>query len=162
MALFSVATLFLSSTAFAENQLVPGTPCTVAARACVDMDHKKAWLIKDGKVTYGPAPIAIGGPGEETPISNDFHVLSKDKNHKSQEFKLPNGQPAPMPWSVFFAPGGVAFHDGDPKRASAGCVHLDLADAQAFFNQLQIGDNVQVKKGSKGKDKKKAKKKDKK
>ncbi len=61
---------------------------------------------------------------------------------------MANGQPAPMPWSVFFADGGIAFHAGDPARASAGCIHLPAADAEAWFNDLQVGDQVQVVKAS--------------
>jgi len=126
---------------------VAGTPCTSAAAACVDVAARKAWLIKDGKVFRGPVTIAAGGPGEATPSGDVFRVYRKDKDHKSDEFKMPNGQPAPMPYSVFFEDGGIAFHSGDPRRASAGCVHLGVADAVAFFNFLQIGDHVQVKNG---------------
>jgi hypothetical protein len=50
-----------------------------------------------------------------------------------------------MPYSVFFEPGGIAFHGGSPERASAGCIHLNMADAIAFFNNLNIGDSVEVK-----------------
>lgn len=49
-----------------------------------------------------------------------------------------------MPWSVFFAEGGVAFHEGDPDTYSAGCVKLDEDDARAFFRFLKVGDAVQV------------------
>ena len=49
-----------------------------------------------------------------------------------------------MPWSVFFEDGGIAFHSGSPSRSSAGCIHLEPADAEAWFNYLQIGDQVQV------------------
>jgi hypothetical protein len=77
-----------------------------------------------------------------------MRMYRKDKDHKSQEFLMPNGQPAPMPFSVFFEDGGIAFHAGDPNKASAGCVHLSMADAQAFFNTLNVGDHVQVKQGS--------------
>lgn len=126
---------------------VAGTPCTAAASACVDVHKKKAWLIKNGKILRGPVPIATGGPGEETPTGDVFRVYRKDKTFKSTEFKLPNGKPAPMPDSVFFEDGGIAFHSGDPKRASAGCVHLNQADAQAFYDTLQLGDHVQVKDG---------------
>jgi hypothetical protein len=49
-----------------------------------------------------------------------------------------------MPWAVFFEPGGIAFHGGDPNRASSGCVHLDVSVAQNFFNTLKVGDQVQV------------------
>jgi hypothetical protein len=125
---------------------VAGTPCSASARACVDLDGQKAWLMQDGKIIRGPVAIASGGDGEETPPGT-FHVISKDKDHKSNEFKMPNGQEAPMPWSVFFEWGGIAFHSGSPDRASAGCVHLNPADAEAFFNTLQVGNEVQVHKG---------------
>jgi hypothetical protein len=124
--------------------LVDGTPCSVTAKACVDLDSQQAWLIADGKVTRGPVKIASGGNGEETPIGHSLRVYRKDQNHKSEESRLKNGDPAPMPWSVFFEDGGIAFHSGDPHRSSAGCIHLDDADAQAWFNYLQIGDQVQV------------------
>jgi L,D-transpeptidase catalytic domain len=138
----------LTGTAFAEDggggpPTVADTPCTATARACVDLDDQKAWLIQDGKVIRGPVSISSGGPGKETPPGT-FHVISKDKDHKSNEFKLPNGQPAPMPWSVFFQWSGIAFHSGDPERASAGCIHLAEPDAIAWFNYLQVGNEVQI------------------
>lgn len=53
-----------------------------------------------------------------------------------------------MPWSVFFADGGIAFHGGDLSRESAGCVKLRTRDARRFFETLQVGDKVQVVNGS--------------
>lgn len=129
--------------AHAES-LVPGTPCTVSARACVDLESQRAWLIRDGRVTRGPVPVASGGAGQETPLGHSFRVYRKNKDHVSGESNLPDGSPAPMPWAVFFADGGVAFHGGDRARASAGCVKLDAPDAQAFFADLTEGDKVQV------------------
>lgn len=126
---------------------VAGTPCTAAARACVDLRSGRAWLISDGRIYRGPVPIAAGGQGESTPTGNVFRVYRKDRQHTTSEVQLPDGRPAPMPYSVFFADGGVAFHAGDPHRSSAGCVHLRLADAKAFYNYLRIGDHVQVKSG---------------
>jgi lipoprotein-anchoring transpeptidase ErfK/SrfK len=131
-----------------QEPLVKDTPCTVTARACVDLESQRAWLIQDGKVIRGPVKISSGGAGKETPVGHSFRVYSKEKDHKSQEFKMANGQPAPMPWSVFFADGGIAFHAGDPAKASAGCIHLAAADAEAWFNSLQVGDQVQVVKAS--------------
>jgi hypothetical protein len=49
-----------------------------------------------------------------------------------------------MPNSVFFEPGGIAFHGGDPTRASAGCVHVPAPNDAIFFNTLSVGDEVQV------------------
>ena len=45
---------------------------------------------------------------------------------------------------VFFAEGGIAFHEGDMDTPSAGCIKLNNADAQAWFAYLQVGDEVQV------------------
>jgi lipoprotein-anchoring transpeptidase ErfK/SrfK len=92
----------------------------------------------------GPVKIASGGNGEETPVGHSLRVYRKEKDHLSQESRLANGQPAPMPWSVFFEDGGIAFHSGSPNRSSGGCIHLEPADAEAWFNYLQIGDQVQV------------------
>lgn len=115
------------------------TPCAVTAKACVDISEKKAWLTDGaGHLTRGPVPVTTGAPGEDTP-QGIFHVMWKDQFHHSRE---QNG--VPMPYSVFFADGGRAFHGGSLERASAGCVHLGDEDAKAFFNYLQVHDEVQV------------------
>ena len=49
-----------------------------------------------------------------------------------------------MPYSVFFADGGIAFHEGRQDTASGGCVKLGHDDAVAWFAYLQVGDEVQV------------------
>ncbi len=49
-----------------------------------------------------------------------------------------------MPYSVFFAEGGIAFHEGAQDNPSAGCVKLEREDAKAFFYFLQVGDEVQI------------------
>ena len=124
--------------------LTPGTPCSVTAKACVDLDSQRSWLIQDGKVLRGPVTIASGGGGQETPVGHSLRVYRKDKDHVSQESRTPAGLPAPMPWSTFFDDGGIAFHGGDPARSSAGCIRMQLPDAEAWFTFLQIGDQVQV------------------
>ena len=114
------------------------TPCAPTAKACVDISEKKAWLTDGhGKVTRGPVPITTGAPGMETP-QGTFHVMWKDQYHKSREFDR-----SPMPYSVFFAPGD-AFHGGSLQRDSAGCVHLGPEDSKAFFQYLQVHDEVQI------------------
>jgi len=135
----------------AGGDTVAGTPCSATARACVDLADQKAWLMQNGTIIRGPVPISSGGDGAETPPGT-FHVLLKDKDHKSNEFKMPNGQDAPMRWSVFFEEAGIAFHSGDPARASAGCIHLNPADAQAWFTSLQVGNEVQVHESAEGDD----------
>lgn len=49
-----------------------------------------------------------------------------------------------MPYSVFFAAGGIAFHEGKHDTPSAGCGKLDHENAKAFYAYLQVGDEVQI------------------
>lgn len=133
-----LAAFGMAGTASADHDLVEGTPCTTAARACVDVDGGQAWLIEDGGVVRGPVPVSTGGEGRETP-RGDFQVEWKNKDHRSTEF-----DGAPMPFAVFFAAGGIAFHEGNLHTASAGCVRMVYEDAEAWFGFLQVGDAVQV------------------
>ncbi|MGD9986049.1 L,D-transpeptidase [Pseudonocardia sp.] len=121
-----------------EAPLVDGTPCTIAAAACVSVDGKQAWLIDDGVVVHGPVPVSSGGPGMETP-RGAFGVEWKNRHHRSAEFNN-----APMPYAVFFAPGGIAFHEGNTETTSAGCVRLPRAEAAHFYEYLQVGDRVEI------------------
>jgi len=49
-----------------------------------------------------------------------------------------------IPWAVFFAPGGIAFHEGSLTSSSHGCVHLTMADAYYYNHHLFTGDEVVV------------------
>lgn len=125
-----------ASTATPSGEVVPGTPCTTSADACVDLTSHTAWLLEDGRVQR-EVPFLDGDPRTPTPTGT-FAVDWKAQNYHSREFD------ADMPFSVFFAPGGIAFHEGSLENPSAGCVHLDKPDAVAFFDRLQVGDQVQV------------------
>jgi lipoprotein-anchoring transpeptidase ErfK/SrfK len=114
----------------------PSVPCSAAARACVDLSARKAWLVRDGKIIYGPVSIMPGRVGWRTPTGT-FHVEFKDANYFSHEFQVP------MPDSVFFYPG-IAFHVGSLVVHSHGCVHLSRTSASTFFHTLSVGDEVQV------------------
>lgn len=121
--------------------LVPGTPCTTAASACVDLDSRTAWLIEDGEVRR-TVPFLGGDAITPTPTGT-FRVEWKAREYHSREYDVD------MPFSVFFAPDGIAFHEGSLTESSAGCVHLRRPDAAAFFDRLQVGDEVQVR-GTRG------------
>jgi hypothetical protein len=139
-----------SASAPARSDLVSGTPCDVDAKACVALGNQgfngKAWFIENGHVVRGPLDVSTGGPGEDTPTGT-FQVISKDIDHRSTQTTNAEGQPSPMPYSVFFTKSGVAFHGGDGER-TAGCVRLDDQDAKYFFDNLGIGDTVQVTDGA--------------
>jgi len=114
-----------------------GVPCAATVRACIDLAHNKAWLLRGGVVEYGPVPITSGKPGYRTPVGT-FRVLSKERLHLSRAFDN-----APMPYSVFFIPG-IAFHQGSLSVPSHGCIHLSKAAAIRFFGSLARGDAVQA------------------
>jgi hypothetical protein len=115
----------------------PPPPCLPTARACVDLSTAHAWLLDAGRVVRGPVRITPGHESTPTP-RGEFGVQWKARTYTSREYNRP------MPWSVFFADGGVAFHEGSPDTFSAGCVKLGADDARAFFEFLQVGDRVQV------------------
>jgi lipoprotein-anchoring transpeptidase ErfK/SrfK len=117
--------------------LVAGTPCTVTARACVALAARQAWLLDGGKVVRGPVPIQHGDFEDPTPRGT-FWVQWKAEQYTSREYLTQ------MPYSVFFADGGIAFHEGTQDTPSAGCVKLRNEDAKAFFYFLQVADEVQI------------------
>jgi L,D-transpeptidase catalytic domain len=115
----------------------PPPPCEPVARACVSLSAKLAWLTRNGRPDHGPVPISYGTRRNPTPVGR-FAVSWKDRDNTSSIYGTP------MPYSVFFAPGGIAFHGGDVRTASHGCIHLPMAAARVFFNRLHPGDVVQV------------------
>lgn len=121
------------------SQLPPGDapPCVAPVRACVDLATDRAWLLDGSGVVRGPVPIRQGAAENPTPRGR-FTVQWKAPIWTSREFLVQ------MPWAVFFADGGIAFHEGNPATNSAGCVKLVEEDAQAFFTFLQVGDPVQI------------------
>ncbi|WP_224388247.1 L,D-transpeptidase [Pseudonocardia sp. ICBG1293] len=121
----------------ATGLLVPGTPCTSSARACVDLASRSSWLFEAGRVVAGPVTMRPGDPEAPTPTGT-FAVQWKAEQWTSRE------RLTQMPWSVFFAQGGIAFHQGDLSTPSAGCVKLAEADARQWFGHLQVGDQVQI------------------
>lgn len=112
--------------------------CPKTARACVDLTAKKSWLQRDGIIEYGPVSINTGQPGWETP-PGEFHVMRHVKDEVSYEFGL-----EPMPWSTYFSPQGIAFHEGDLAEMSHGCVHLSPQDAEHYFHELKVYDQVVI------------------
>lgn len=115
----------------------PPPPCGRGVSACVSLSTKQAWLMDHGTVTRGPVAITHGGTTNPTPTGT-WPVAWKDQVHTSSIYG------DSMPYSVFFAPGGIAFHEGRLNENSHGCVRLAMADAKAFFTTLPVGALVQV------------------
>jgi lipoprotein-anchoring transpeptidase ErfK/SrfK len=114
--------------------------CPVAASACVDLSDHLTWLQSGRRITYGPEPMEPGPPGTRHATPRGiFHVQWKaGASYISTEFH------EPMPYAVFFAPGGIAFHGGSLTTPSHGCVHLTIGSAHYYHDHLPIGAEVAV------------------
>jgi lipoprotein-anchoring transpeptidase ErfK/SrfK len=118
---------------------VPALPqgCSPRADACVSTHARVAWLQTRGRPSYGPVRVSLGSAAHPTPHGT-FRVAWKDAEHTSSTYGIP------MPYSVFFATGGIAFHEGRLDETSHGCVHLARPAAFVFFSMLHRGDRVEV------------------
>jgi len=114
--------------------------CPAAATACVDLTEHLTWLQAGGKVSFGPVRMETGPPGtpRATPRGT-FQVSWKAGPHF-----VSNIYGDPMPWAVFFAPGGIAFHGGSLTKSSHGCVHLTVPNARYYNAHLPVGAEVVV------------------
>ena len=112
--------------------------CPPAALACADLRDHLTWLQSRGTITYGPVRMEPGGPSDPTPLGV-FHVAWKAGRHYvSTSFGVP------IPYAVFFAAGGIAFHAGSLTTFSHGCVHLSLPSARYYHDHLPEGAEVAV------------------
>jgi lipoprotein-anchoring transpeptidase ErfK/SrfK len=114
--------------------------CPAAATACVDLARHITWLKSGGTVTFGPVQMEPGEPGSKhvTPRGT-FHV-----SWKAGPDYISDIYHEAMPWATFFAAGGIAFHGGSLTTASHGCVHLTVANAHYYNENLPIGAEVVV------------------
>jgi hypothetical protein len=110
--------------------------CPPAASACADLSASLTWLQSDGKITYGPVRMKAGLP--RTPRGTFYVQWKAGADYVSTEFG------DPMPYAVFFAPGGIAFHGGSLTKKSHGCIHLDIHSARYYDNHLPVGAEVVV------------------
>ncbi|HEY7260342.1 MAG TPA: L,D-transpeptidase family protein [Trebonia sp.] len=114
--------------------------CPAAATACVDLTRHITWLQSAGEVTFGPVRAEPGSPGSvhATPRGR-FQV-----SWKAGPGFISNIYHDPMPWAVFFAAGGIAFHGGSLTVPSHGCVHLTTENAHYYNDHLPVGAEVVV------------------
>jgi L,D-transpeptidase-like protein len=112
--------------------------CPPAASACADLSDHLTWLQSDGRIIYGPVHMEPGTSADPTP-RGIFHVAWKaGARYISTSFGVP------IPYAVFFAPGGIAFHAGSLTSSSHGCIHLTRHNAHYYHDHLPIGAEVAV------------------
>lgn len=116
--------------------------CPAAATACVDLTRHITWLQADGRLMFGPVQMEPGAPG--APTENQTPRGAFRVTWKAGPTFVSNIYHEAMPWAVFFAPGGIAFHGGSLTQWSHGCVHLTTANAEYYNDHLPVGAEVVV------------------
>ena len=114
--------------------------CPAKATACVDLTRHLTWLQSAGRVTFGPVRAEPGPPGSAHATPRGAFQVS----WKAGATFVSNIYNEPMPWAVFFAPGGIAFHGGSLTTPSHGCVHLTDENAHYYNDHLPVGAEVVV------------------
>ena len=114
--------------------------CPATAAACVDLTRHVTWLQAGGAVSFGPVWMEPGPPGSAHATPRGAFQVS----WKAGPDYISNIYHDPMPWAVFFAPGGIAFHGGSLTVPSHGCVHLTIANAHYYNEHLPVGARVVV------------------
>jgi len=112
--------------------------CAPSASACADLSAHVTWLQTGGRITYGPVRMEPGAKDDPTPRGT-FHVAWKAGPHY-----ISTSYGVPIPYAVFFAAGGVAFHEGSLTTSSHGCIHLTMAAARYYNEHLPVGAEVIV------------------
>lgn len=116
---------------------VAGSPCPPSARVCVDLEGDRTWLQRNGQIEYGPVQMSHGAPSPATATPKGTFPVNRMVRHEvSREFNN-----APMPYAIYFTYNGHAFHQGT-YVPSHGCIRLAQPDAAAYFDKINIGDQV--------------------
>jgi peptidoglycan hydrolase-like protein with peptidoglycan-binding domain len=114
--------------------------------ACIDLTNQTTYLMRDGKVFYGPTVTRTGydhpdGKGAPTP-SGSFKIIERQRSNFTDSFGVYLNY-----WQRIM--GNNGFHETttyihDMSLGSHGCVNLLKADAIYYWNNIKVGTPVKV------------------
>ena len=132
----------------------------------ISLSEQRAYFFK-GAALAGVSLISSGREGRDT-VTGDFHVIQKDKDHKSSVYgnyvdaqgeivqedvdtgkdPMPQGAHyvgAPMPHFMRVV-AGTGMHEGylPGYPASHGCIRMPGFMAEAFFRSVSVGTPVRI------------------
>lgn len=109
-------------------------PALAQAKVRITVDLDAQTLHAEAAAQTLDFKISSGKAGYDTPVGK-FNVLWMDKDHHSDEYEQ-----APMPNSIFFAPGFALHGFGKSPwghKASHGCVRLPVAKSALLFELVK-------------------------
>lgn len=112
---------------------LPSGAALAKVRISIDLSSQQLTASRgDETVTW---KISSGRRGFETPTGH-YKVYRMEPDHHSDEYDQ-----APMPYSMFFSPRGLAIHGtferGLGRPASHGCVRLSVANARRLYDWIR-------------------------
>lgn len=104
----------------------------------IDLSSQRAWVTKAGRV-INTTVVSTGREGYNTPAGR-YVITDKHRSHTSTLYHVE------MPWFMRLNCGAIGLHSGyvTGSPASHGCIRLPYEKAKQFFQQVAVGDEVQI------------------
>lgn len=104
----------------------------------VNLTNQRAWVTKEGRVINSTS-VSTGREGYSTPAGR-YVITDKHRSHTSTLYHVA------MPWFMRLNCGAIGLHSGyvTGRPASHGCIRLPYEKAREFFQQVAVGDEVEI------------------
>jgi len=104
----------------------------------VNLTNQRAWVTHAGRVVNSTA-VSTGREGYRTPAGR-YVITDKHKSHTSTLYHVA------MPWFMRLNCSAIGLHSGHVtgRPASHGCIRLPYEKAKEFFQQVAVGDEVEI------------------
>jgi len=104
----------------------------------VDLERQLISVFRGGH-EIGTAVILYGAEGHDTPLGR-FPIMAKLEKHRSATYD------APMPYTLRLTRDGVSIHGSEVRWGAAthGCIGVPVEFARRLFNEVEVGDTVEV------------------
>lgn len=134
----------------AKTQAAPEAVPTHQRVIVVSLEDRKLALVEDGQVKK-IYTVAIGKPSTPTPVGT-FTIERRVKNpvyqHDGKTVQPGPGNPVGSRWMGLNIKGygihGTNMPKSIGKAASHGCIRMGKADVEDLFEQVKVGDTVEL------------------
>lgn len=104
----------------------------------INLTSQRAWVTKAGRVVNSTT-VSTGREGYSTPAGR-YVITDKHRSHVSTLYHVE------MPWFMRLNCSAIGLHSGyvTGRPASHGCIRLPYDKAREFFQQVAVGDEVEI------------------